>query len=267
MRFSNILITKILLLVYVMGFSSFIMSQVPTRSDVLKYESDLLKKYQGQGLSPSQIQERYLLAAKKLLDVDDTSNAIYLLEKGFPLAQPSIEYAHIYLSILKRVGSQDKFFEIFKSTIETIKTVPKDDDLDLAASSIIEWLRLTGTLSSEVINKVFQVILNAAYIEDVLAWNDSIVLATRSRYDLAISILGKVIPTGYEEQIFVAYLQIKNKKHNTVCTSAKWGGRFLFEKTCKLLQSDELNNLEADLLKTGEIMIDTPLYEALVNIK
>lgn len=243
-----------------------------TLDELKKYEITFLGKLKEQSATEAEIQEKYLVAAKKFSEVEEHEKAFYLLEKGFAISKPSIGYIYIYLSYIQSLGKNKEFVPAFEKSIKKIdaQNVSKmsDVEIDQASEHIITYMRIKNIPSSKLNPTELKMILDRSTIKDSLNWNDSIVSARNGNYKEALTFLDSVTMVGEADGIYKSYLQAKLGQIPKYCLSIVTFPQklesFYSKKICKLLSDPgKKKDLDEKLRATGELLEFTPLYEVL----
>jgi len=239
--------------------------------EIKKYEVSFLEKLKQQNATNEEIQEKYLLAAKKFSEVEEHEKAFYLLRKGLEFSTPSIEYSYIYLNYIQSLDKQKEFVPAFEKLFGKLDSSRIDkmtvEEVDQATEHIVTYMRIKNTPSSGLSTELKKIIEKSS-IKTSIYWNDSIISARAGKYEKAYELLNSVETIGEADNIYKSYLQAKLGKIPKYCLSIVTFPQklesFYSKKICKLLaEPGKKSDLDRKLRETGELLEFTPLYEVL----
>lgn len=242
-----------------------------TLSEIKKYETTFLETLNEQKATKEEIQGKYLIAAKKFSEVEEHEKALYLLEKGFGISKPTVEYSYIYLNYLQSMNRGKEFVPTFEKSLMDLddSTIEKltDTERDLVTEHIVTYMRIKNVPSSKLPSNLKKII-EKSRIKDSLAWNDSIISARNGQFEKALEYIADIESIGEADSLYKSFLQAKLGKMPKYCLSIitfpqRLEG-FYSKKICRLLtQEGKKPDLENKIRASGELLEFTPLYEAL----
>lgn len=227
---------------------------------ILRVEKEYLQKYKD--LPNSQKIEKYLIAISELAELGDYEGAITLAENGYKIKNISLEYYDVFLSLLRRHGTKERYNQVFNDLFHDNFRIKTDEEKSVIGDIILDYMLLNSTLPHELKPRIENIYKSMS--EDGFKSRShlvqSIIYAKKQKYKEALSMIRPNQYSGLEELLYFAFLQKMNGLSLTSKTPALTN---IYKDLISIIETSEKDKL-VELLKGHEdILEESPLYEVL----